>query len=182
MAVNKIYLIVAAIVVVILIVVIIMVIVKRRKKGSPAKENKPVKAKQSYNYHSKYKGTPVSDDVSAPRLKLLEFNDSIKTLSFRFEIPDKTIIVSNIEPNNLDWIKVHKFDELTGKKRLKGQTLLVLFDLPQRKYFSQVPSLEINIVYHDTQGKEYIQPIKYNHKSGVKLLPLMEPMVSEEEG
>jgi len=151
--------------VVALLVIIIILLVRRKKKRKPGKKQAPQQIAAS-----KYNGREADEDEleSAARLELINFVDGVNTLALRFEIKGGTIKLDDVEPYDNDWGFVHNYNEIIGQKRHSGQQLRLFFNRRKRKKANVFEAFTINIVYRDTNGIQWLQPLKYNSKKGLK--------------
>jgi LPXTG-motif cell wall-anchored protein len=158
-------------VVFVLIVVIILIIRRKKKKGSGKKKKKNDKVEFQEVIGIKYKGEDPTDEELevAPRLIIEKFDDSPTSLSFRIKVKGPKIKLDEIDPYDNYWINILDYNDLVGQVRSDGDILHVYMIRKNRFRPSKPEKAVINIVYRQDGGKQWIQQIKYNSKSGVKL-------------
>ena len=161
---NLIYIIAGA--AALLVIIIIVFLIYRKKKGKPGKDQAPLQQMVG----SKYNGREASDEEldSVARIELINFVDGVNTLALRFEIKGGTIKLDDVEPYDNDWGFVHNYNEIIGQKRQSGQQLRLFFNRRKRKNVDAIEAFTVNIVYRDTNGIQWLQPLKYNSKKGLR--------------
>jgi hypothetical protein len=157
---------------VLLLIIIVLLIVRKKKKGKKVKTKVDDSVKQ--NASSKYNGIEATDEEleSAPQLELVNYVDGVNALVLRFEVKGSTIKLDDIEPYENDWGYVHNYSELIGQNRQSGQKLRLFFNRRKRKTADTKEAFDINIIYRDVEGGQWLQPLRYNSIKGVKMKKL----------
>lgn len=165
---NQTVLIIAG-VVLLLIVVVIFLVRKKKKKGGVSSKKKNKEAQDVVG--KKYKGEDPSEELleHAPRLVLEKFDDSPKSLSLRFKVKGGKIKLDEIDPYDNKWISILHYEELVGQVRSNGDLLHVFMNRKERFKPSHPEKAIINIVYRQDGGKQWIQQLKYDSRTGIDL-------------
>lgn len=157
--------------VVLVVILLVLFLVRRKKKvagnGGTTKKNRKVQKVEGKKYLGE---DPTDEELEvAPRLIIDKFDDSPKSLSFRFKVKGPKIKLDEIDPYDNKWISVLNYNELVGQVRNDGDLLHVFMNRKERFRPSHPEHAIINIVYRQDGGKQWIQQIKYNSNTGVEL-------------
>ena len=170
---NMIYMIAGAGALLLILIVIILFLRKRKNK-------KPVKIKvkkgiKKQKFVSKYNGREATDEEldGVAKLVLVNYEDGLNALVLRFEAKGGTIKLDDVEPYDNDWGIVHNYNEIIGQKRHADQPLRLFFNRRERKSISYPDKFDINIIYRDESGVQWMLPLFYNSAKGVKVKPAM---------
>jgi len=156
----------------VLVLIILVIFLVRRKKKKGAGEGASTKNKKAQKVEGKkYLGEDPTEEQleGAPRLVIDKFDDSPKSLSFRFKIKGPKIKLDEIDPYDNGWISIMNYNELVGQVRSDGDLLHVFMNRKERFRPSHPESAIINVVYRQDGGKQWIQQIKYNSRSGIEM-------------
>jgi LPXTG-motif cell wall-anchored protein len=156
---------------VLIVIILVLFLVRRRRKKGAGEDGVKGNKKDQKVEGKKYKGEDPTEEQleGAPRLLIDKFDDSPKSLSFRFKVKGPKIKLDEIDPYDNSWISILNYNELVGQVRSDGDLLHVFMNRKERFRPSHPESAIINVVYRQDGGKQWIQQIKYNSKSGIEL-------------
>lgn len=155
---------------VLLLIIVVIVLIRKKKKGASSKPKREKHVHQEVE-GKKYLGEdPTEDELEhAPKLVIEKFDDSPNSLSFRFKVEGGKIKLDEIDPYDNRWVSILNYNELVGQVRSSGDLLHVFMKRKNRFRPSHAEKARINIVYRQDGGKQWIQQMKYNSKSGIKM-------------
>ena len=158
--------------VLLLILIVLFLFLRKRKNKKPAKVKK-VGIKQKFV--SKYNGREATDEEmdGVAKLVLVNYEDGLNALVLRFEARGGTVKIDDIEPYDNDWGFVHNYNEIIGQNRHADQALRLFFNRREKRSLSNPDKFDINIIYRDESGAQWILPLLYNSAKGVKVKPAM---------
>lgn len=149
---------------VLLVIILVFLLTKRKKK------RKKKQAVTQPTIASKYNSRAASEEEleSASRLKLISFKDGVNALFFRFEVNGTNIKLDDIEPYDNDWGFVHNYSEIIGKNHQNKHQFRIFFNRRKRKKANVKEAFDINFIYRDHAGAQWLQGFRYNSQKGVK--------------
>lgn len=150
-----------------LIVIVVILFLRKRKSRKPGKAKKVIKKQ---DFVSKYNGREANEEEldGVAKLVLVNYEDGLNTLVLRFIVRGGTIKLDDIEPYDNDWGFVHNYSEIIGKKRRADQPLRLFFNRREKRSIGDPEKFDINIIYRDESGTQWLKPFRYNSEKGVK--------------
>ena len=155
-----------------LILIVLIVFLRKRKNKKPVKAKKAVKRQK---FVSKYNGREATEEEmdGIAKLVMVNYEDGLNALVLRFEAREGTVKIDDIEPYDNDWGFVHNYNEIIGQKRHANQPLRLFFNRKEKRSLSNPDKFDINIIYRDESGAQWMLPLFYNSAKGVKVKPAM---------
>lgn len=156
----------------VLILIVLFIFLRKRKNKKPGRQKKVVKKQK---FVSKYNGRKATEEElgGTAKLVLIKYNDGLNALVLRFEARGGTVKIDDIEPYDNHWGFVHNYSEIIGQKRHANQPLRLFFNRREKRSVNNPDKFDINIVYRDDSGAQWLQPLVYNSDKGVKVKPVM---------
>ena len=131
----------------------------------------PASIIKKQDFVSKYNGREASEEEldSVAKLTLVNYEDGLNTLVLRIKVKGGSIKLDDIEPYDNEWGFVHNYSEIIGKKRHADQSLRLFFNRREKRSKGDPEKFDINIIYKDDMGTQWLQPFGYNSQKGVKV-------------
>ena len=155
-----------------LILIVLIVFLRKRKNKKPVKVKKVVKKQK---FVSKYNGREATEEEldGIAKLVMVNYEDGLNALVLRFEARGGTVKIDDIEPYDNEWGFVHNYNEIVGQKRHANQPLRLFFNRREKRSLSNPDQFDINIIYRDESGAQWMLPLFYNSAKGVKVKPAL---------
>ena len=168
---NMIYLIAGA-GAVLLILILLILFLRKRKSKKPAKKKKVVK---KVKFVSKYSGRAATEEEldGVAKLVLVNYEDGLNALVLRLKASGGTVKIDDIEPYDNEWGFVHNYNEIIGQKRHENQHLRIFLNRREKKSANILDEFDINLIYRDDSGAQWLLPLFYNSDKGIKVKPAM---------
>ena len=157
---------------VLLILIFLILFLRKRKNKKPGNKKKKIKMQK---FISKYNGREATEEEldGVAKLALINYKDGLNALVLRFEARGGTIKIDDIEPYDNHWGFVHNYNEIIGQRRHENQPLRIFFNRREKRSLSNPDKFDINIIYRDESGAQWLLPLFYNSAKGVKVKPAM---------
>lgn len=157
---------------VLLILIILVLYLRKRKNKKPTKNKKVVK---KVKFVSKYNGREATEEEldGVAKLVLVNYEDGLNALVLRLEARGGTVKLDDVEPYDNYWGYVHNYNEIIGQKRHDKQPLRLFFNRREKKSINNPDKFDINIIYRDDSGTQWVLPLLYDSAKGIKVKPAL---------